>query len=164
MKYSKRSVVFLIAAIILQLGILLTYTAEKSAIVTKGTEYRLRIQTLEFDDDKLILDYPVINHDIRKSARYAVPECEQNGVYQYMEFSESKPKGVTALKSSSVRKFRFPADEYFFEDAEHSALADQYWEYINSGHFFYSTVNIYQGDAVITGVFLDNGTPVEDIT
>ena len=163
MKYSKTSAVFLAVAILLQLAIPCVYIAEKNVILKRGTEYRIRVEYLEFDDGKIELNYNVIKNYKDDELRYASLKNPQNGEYQYMQLTSLQPEEGPYIKSASLRKYRSPVDEYPMTDLEESDAYQSIVPYLDNGRYFYSTVVIYNGKAILTGVFLDDGTPVENI-
>ena len=163
MKYSKTSAILLAAAIVLQLAIPALFVTEKSRILQNGDEYRIRVNSLSFADDMIELDYEITNNWDSDEMRYAVPENEYQGVYMWLRLTKEPPASGVFMQSASVREYRSPIGEYAFPDIDADKASHTFSELYDYGHFFYAAVKIYHGKALLTGVYLDDGTPVEQL-
>lgn len=162
MKYSKQSAVLLAAAILIQLAIPGVFIAEKNRILREGTEYRIRVQWLDFEDNGIELSYEIQNNWDNDEMRYAVPENEYEGVYRNLRLTKEPPADGPYMQSASVRRFESPIGEYTLFNADEKALRERWNELLNQGHYCVASVTIRNGKALLTGVFLDDGTPIED--
>ena len=161
-KYTKLSAALLAAAILLQLAVPALFVAQKNRILQYGAEYRLRVESIHVDDNVLELSYRIGNLMNGKEARYAALSGEQMGTVPYLLLSKEKPEGP-CFKSASVREYRCPVGEYAFPDIDEDKTYQVYADLCAQGHTLYSTIKIYREKALLTGVYLDDGTPVEEL-
>jgi hypothetical protein len=163
MKYSKVSAVILAVAIIVQLAVPITIIIEQNKILREGTECRLRVNWLGFDDDDIELNYEILNNWNTDDMRYAALKNETDGVFQHLSLSKDPPEDGIYMKSASVRKFVCPIEEYTIPGIDEDECATKWNELTVQGHYMIAAIKIYQGKALLTGVFLDDGTPAEEL-
>lgn len=163
MKYSKTSAVLLALAILIQLLIPAVFIAEKYTILQNGKEYKIRVSWLDYEDNVIRLSYDIPNEWENDKKIYAALKNESDGIYRNLELTDSWPEDGAFFKSASVRKFRLPIDEYTCPDLDESGFYDKYNELTQQDHWFYSTIKVNHFKALLTGVYLDDGTPVEEI-
>lgn len=163
MKYGKLSAVLLAVAVLVQLAIPCAIIMEKNAVLDKGTEYRVRVSWMDFEDGKLELYYEISNDLNTDEMRYATPENEYEGIYRTLRLTKERQDSDACMKSASVREFRCPIGEYSYPDVKEEQANRTYLDLCDSGRFFYAAIVVYHGKALTTGVYLDDGTPVETI-
>ena len=163
MKYSKLSAALLAVAILIQLAIPCAFIYEKNNILKNGTEYRIRVNWINFEDGVMELNYQISNDWNTDEMRYATPENEYEGLYQSLRLTEEKPDGDACMKSASVRKFQSPIGEYSFPDLNEEQSYQTYMDLCDNGRYFYASFVVYHAKALLTGVYLDDGTPVETV-
>ncbi|MBQ6067001.1 MAG: hypothetical protein IJK89_09265 [Clostridia bacterium] len=163
MKYGKLSVALLALAVLIQLAVPCAFILEKNTILDKGTTYRIRVNWIDFEDDLLELKYDISNNWDTDEMRYATPENEYDGIYQSLRLTKERTDSDACMKSASVREFRSPIGEYAFPDVKHEHAYQTYIDLYDNGRYFYAAIVVYHGKALLTGVYLDDGTPVETV-
>ena len=162
MRYSKLSAAILALAILIQLAVPAVFIAEKTAILREGTEYRLLVNWIDFDEDKITLQYDILNNWNDEEMRYAVLTNEVDGVFHQILLSKDPPEEGVYMRSASVRKFICPIEEYAIPGLDNDACFAKWNELTNSGHYAVAVFRSHQEKALLTGVCLEDGTPLED--
>ena len=163
MRYNKLSAVILALAILIQLSVPAVFIAEKNEILRKGTEYRLLVNWLSFDGDKMTLNYDILNNWDTDEMRYAVLQNEIDGVFHHVSLSKDRPAEGVCIQSASVRRFVSPIGEYTFPGIDEHDCTRKWNDLTNNGHYAVAVFRIYRDKALLTGVCLEDGTPLEDI-
>lgn len=163
MKNNKLAIFLLLPVMLIQILIPCSFVFEKEKILSSGAEYKFEIEyILAQSDNELELKYSLPLYDDKINMRYAVFEEAQNGRYKITALRRSKPDTPLYLKSASSLEFVCPISVYALKDGGAKKIAEalmkRKYEYDP-----YSTAKIFNGKAVITGVFLGDGMPIEDI-
>lgn len=165
MKHKLFTIILLSVCFLFQLAVPVIFIAEKEIILTRGTEYKFAVSYIfEEDDNELELSYPgeyIISDDIYYG--YAEFYKESNGLCYIDKLAQKVTSESKYLRSASSIEYKLPISYYTLKNDNADELALKAQQMINSNRSFYTSVRVLNGKSVITGVFLDDGTPIENL-
>ena len=159
MKNKITALILLAISVAVQLLIPFSYITKNEITAKRGGEYRLEISSFFQYDEGLYLSYSCETPEQTKY--YTVFEEQENGVYIENGYTYSRPDSGVYLKTDTSDKYMTSACIYEADADTADKLMHEIWILSNNGRYFYAAVKLLNGHAVLTGVFLDDGTPIE---
>lgn len=163
MKNKTAAVILLCIAFIFQLMIPVSLIIEKETIKTYGTEYKLLISSISYEDKNTLEIYYHGEHNLNTDDKYRYVTLTNinEDLWAFEKSYTETPDTYSYLRSSSIKKFEIPVRYYQLNNKSAEVITDNAATVQNANRYFYSTIKILNGKCVLTGIFLDDGSPIE---
>lgn len=161
----------------MQLFVSASMILKQETVLTKGLEYKLRSRPVDPYDAlrgryvRITYDATAINvpQTLQKNSSqqvYALLETDDEGFCVVKGISDEKPGGSNYLKvrlgptHKGKANVGWPFDRYYMEEFK-APRAETAYRSLETGSEAYTTVRIYEGTGVITGLYID-GVSIEE--
>lgn len=165
MKNRKIIIILLAIFFVIQLIIPFLLISDKENIIKSGQEYSFTVTSMYAKNDHTLELYYIGPHNSSYDEyyKYALFTCDENGLCYIDSLSDTINEDNMYLKSASALNYELPIVEYKLKAENAEELDTIINDLRNNGRTFYSKVRILNGKSVIMGVYLDDGTLIDDL-
>ncbi len=165
MKNKTAVIILICVTFVFQFIFPVSLIAEKELIIKYGAEYNLLISSISYEDKNTLKIFYHGENNLKSDSNYLYAEITNinDDLWAFEKSVVCVPETSSYLKSSTGKEFHMPVRFYTLTDNTAQQISEKAIAIQNTNRYFYTKIKVLNGKSVITGIFLDDGTPVETL-